>query len=109
MPTHVPNEERFNIAVNAVQNLPKDGPFNPTNEQKLKFYSAFKQATEGPCDKPKPSFWDVVAKAKWEAWKGLGNMSKNDAMQAYVDNLLTVSRLLLYRYDQHVCALESAH
>eukprot|EP01136_Pigoraptor_vietnamica_P042929 Opistho-1_new@17688 len=87
-------EERFHMAVQAVQSLPKEGPFNPSNEQKLKFYSAFKQATEGPCDKPKPSFWDVVAKAKWDAWKGLGNMSKEDAMRMYVDNLLAIAKTL---------------
>lgn len=41
------------------------GSIQPSNDTKLKFYSYYKQATEGPCDAPKPSFWEVVNKAKW--------------------------------------------
>lgn len=41
------------------------GPFQPSHELLLKFYSYFKQATEGPCKAPKPSFWDVINKKKW--------------------------------------------
>jgi len=58
--------------------------------QKLKFYSLFKQATEGPCTTSKPRFWDVTERAKWEAWNNLGAMSKNAAMQEYVDSLKKV-------------------
>jgi len=31
----------------------------------LTFYGLYKQATEGPCQSPKPSFWDLIKKAKW--------------------------------------------
>uniref|UniRef100_A0A8C1USY9 ACB domain-containing protein n=1 Tax=Cyprinus carpio TaxID=7962 RepID=A0A8C1USY9_CYPCA len=30
----------------------------------LKFYSYYKQATQGPCNIPRPGFWDPVGKAK---------------------------------------------
>ena len=56
----------------------------------LKFYGYYKQATLGPCDDAKPSFWDVVKRAKWEAWHKLGNMSPEEAMRNYVDDLKQV-------------------
>lgn len=57
----------------------------------LKFYSLYKQATEGKCTQPKPAFWAVVNKAKWDAWKALGNMPKEEAMRQYVEELKQVS------------------
>lgn len=41
------------------------GPFQPSNDMMLKFYSYYKQATVGACDIPRPGFWDAVGKAKW--------------------------------------------
>lgn len=41
------------------------GPFQPSNDMMLRFYSFYKQATLGPCDIPRPGFWDAVGKAKW--------------------------------------------
>ncbi|CAI5672734.1 unnamed protein product [Oreochromis niloticus] len=63
------------------------GPFQPSNDMMLKFYSYYKQATVGPCNIPRPSFWDVVGKAKWDAWNSLGEMSKEEAMSSYVDEM----------------------
>ena len=56
----------------------------------LKFYALFKQSTEGKCTQPKPAFWAVVNKAKWDAWKALGNMPKEEAMRLYVEELKQV-------------------
>ncbi|RUS86519.1 hypothetical protein EGW08_005711 [Elysia chlorotica] len=58
----------------------------------LKFYSYFKQATEGPCTSAKPGFWDVVNRKKWEAWAKLGRMEAEEAMLLYVDELKKVSK-----------------
>ena len=58
----------------------------------LRFYALYKQATLGKCSEPKPSFWAVIAKAKWDAWKCLGNMPKEEAMKKYVEGLKEVSR-----------------
>lgn len=33
------------------------------------------QATQGPCNTPKPGMLDFVNKAKWDAWKSLGSTS----------------------------------
>lgn len=56
----------------------------------MKFYAYYKQATEGPNNTPKPSFYDLVGKYKWGAWKDLGDMSKEDAMKGYVTELKKV-------------------
>ena len=62
---------------------------DPGNEVKLQLYGMFKQATTGACNQPKPGMLDVVGKAKWSAWKELGNMSK-------VDNFLRIIFYFLY-------------
>ncbi|NXX45416.1 ECI2 isomerase, partial [Tricholaema leucomelas] len=58
---------------------------DPGNETKLKLYALFKQATEGPCNAPKPSMLDFVKKAKWDAWNSLGSLSQDDARQKYAE------------------------
>uniref|UniRef100_W5LII7 Enoyl-CoA delta isomerase 2 n=1 Tax=Astyanax mexicanus TaxID=7994 RepID=W5LII7_ASTMX len=73
--------EDFNRAKDKLGTLKKD----PGNEVKLKIYALFKQATQGPCNTPKPGMLDFVNKAKWDAWKSLGSVSQEDARQKYVD------------------------
>lgn len=70
-----------------IQSLPKNGSFQPTNEMMLKFYSFYKQATEGPCKLSRPGFWDPIGRYKWDAWSSLGNMTKEEAMIAYVEEM----------------------
>ncbi|EPB71457.1 acyl CoA binding protein [Ancylostoma ceylanicum] len=81
-------EEQFNAAVEIIQNLPKQGPIQPTMDQKLKMYGFFKQATVGQCNKEKPYFFNVEERLKWNAWNALGNMPKEEAMAEYVELLL---------------------
>ncbi|XP_038132026.1 enoyl-CoA delta isomerase 2, mitochondrial [Cyprinodon tularosa] len=56
---------------------------DPGNEVKLKIYALFKQATQGPCNAPKPGMLDFVNKAKWDAWKSLGTISQEEAREQY--------------------------
>ncbi|XP_069815217.1 acyl-CoA-binding domain-containing protein 5 isoform X2 [Dendropsophus ebraccatus] len=81
------HQTRFEAAVSVIQSLPKNGSFQPSNEMMLKFYSFYKQATQGPCNIQRPAFWDPVGRYKWDAWNSLGDMSKEDAMIAYVDEM----------------------
>ncbi|XP_062335263.1 acyl-CoA-binding domain-containing protein 5A isoform X1 [Osmerus eperlanus] len=81
------HELRFDAAVKVIQSLPPDGSFQPSNDMMLKFYSYYKQATIGPCKIPRPGFWDPVGKAKWDAWSSLEDMSKEQAMKGYVDEM----------------------
>uniref|UniRef100_A0ACB8FWB1 Acyl-CoA binding domain containing 5 n=1 Tax=Sphaerodactylus townsendi TaxID=933632 RepID=A0ACB8FWB1_9SAUR len=81
------HETRFVAAVKVIQSLPKNGSFQPTNEMMLKFYSFYKQATQGPCNIPRPGFWDPIGRYKWDAWNALGDMPKEEAMIAYVEEM----------------------
>ncbi|KAK6490621.1 enoyl-CoA delta isomerase 2 [Huso huso] len=74
-------QEDFNQAKDQLKTLKND----PGNQAKLQIYALFKQATQGPCNAPKPSMLDFVNKAKWDAWKSLGSLSLEDARQKYVD------------------------
>lgn len=83
-------EEQFNAAVNVIKKLPKNGPFQPSDELKLKFYAFFKQATEGPNLTKKPAFYDIVNRYKWDAWKRLDSMDRQTAMDSYIGELKKV-------------------
>lgn len=80
-------QQRFEAAVNVIKNLPKNGPYQPSPVMMLKFYGLFKQSTEGPCNGKRPAFWDVIGKAKYDAWNGFRHLSKEQAMQQYVEGL----------------------
>lgn len=66
-------------------------PFQPSDELRLRFYAYFKQATEGPNHTAKPAFYDIVGRYKWQAWTSLGNMSRDEAMRSYVNELKQVA------------------
>lgn len=57
---------------------------DPGNDVKLKMYALFKQANEGKCNIKKPSVFDFVGQAKWSAWNGLADMSKESAEKEYI-------------------------
>lgn len=57
----------------------------PDNATLLKIYALYKQATEGDNEAKKPSFTDVVGRAKWDAWEKLKGQSVDEAKQAYVE------------------------
>ncbi|XP_028394742.1 acyl-CoA-binding domain-containing protein 6-like isoform X2 [Dendronephthya gigantea] len=79
-------ENLFQLATEFVRDLR-----DLKNEEKLTFYGLFKQATEGPCTKRKPPIWDMKGCAKWEAWKGLAQMSEEDAMKNYINELTRIN------------------
>ncbi|XP_054161756.1 acyl-CoA-binding domain-containing protein 5-like isoform X2 [Oppia nitens] len=83
-------EDQFNAAVNVIKRLPKNGPFQPSDDLKLRFYALFKQATEGPNRTKKPAFYNIVALYKWDVWTKLGDMDKQTAMNQYIDELKKV-------------------
>ncbi|KAL5509471.1 hypothetical protein EMCRGX_G004853 [Ephydatia muelleri] len=85
-----PLEERFSTAVAVIRSLPKQGPYQPSNAVKLRFYALYKQSTEGPCNEPQPSIFNMTARYKWEAWHTCGTLSKEEAMRMYVEELKTL-------------------
>ncbi|MET4577851.1 acyl-CoA-binding protein [Ottowia thiooxydans] len=57
----------------------------PDNVTLLRIYALYKQASQGDNEEAKPGFSDLVARAKWDAWKKLEDTSADDAMQQYID------------------------
>ncbi|PIG07379.1 acyl-CoA-binding protein [Comamonas sp. 26] len=57
----------------------------PDNATLLKIYGLYKQATDGDNETKKPSFTDMVARAKWDAWAKLEGTSSDEAKQLYID------------------------
>ncbi|MGO1461464.1 MAG: acyl-CoA-binding protein [Marinobacter sp.] len=76
---------RFDEAVNYIKTA--EGDFQPSNETKLEFYALYKQGTEGDVSGKRPSMMDFVGRAKHDAWEKCKGMSKDDAMQKYIDKL----------------------
>ncbi|WOO78526.1 Acyl-CoA-binding 3 [Vanrija pseudolonga] len=83
-------DTQFDKAVTIVRGLPSDGPVKPSQDQKLQFYGAFKQATEGDVTGPRPGAFSFEAKYKYDAWKKLEGKSKDDAKAEYVALLKSV-------------------
>lgn len=73
-------DARFNASKDNSTKLKSD----PGNEEKLKLYALYKQATVGPNETPKPGSFDIVGKYKWAAWSTLGKMSKDEAKEEYI-------------------------
>eukprot|EP00461_Guttulinopsis_vulgaris_P002030 UN02031 len=55
------------------------------NEDRLRLYAYYKQATKGPNDTPKPGMLDFERTAMWNAWSQLKGVSKVEAKIAYVE------------------------
>ena len=76
-----PLEEKFEAAKKRVMELPS----KPSNEKMLDLYALNKQATIGDINAEKPKMFDFVAAAKYNAWNTKKGITKEDAMQKYID------------------------
>jgi acyl-CoA-binding protein len=74
-------QQQFISASEKVHTLPA----RPSNDTLLKLYGLYKQATEGDVQEDRPGGFDFKAIAKYDTWANLKGMSKNEAMQAYID------------------------
>ena len=59
----------------------------PGNDDLLFLYSHFKQASLGDVSGKRPGMLDMVGRAKYDAWARLKGLSKEQAMQKYVDKV----------------------
>jgi diazepam-binding inhibitor (GABA receptor modulator, acyl-CoA-binding protein) len=78
-------KQTFESTVDFVQN--SEGEIELSNEQKLKMYALYKQATQGDVTGKKPGMMDFVARAKYMAWDELKGTSSEEAMQTYIDSV----------------------
>lgn len=72
---------QFDQAAIDVKNLSE----RPDNETLLKLYALYKQGAEGDVHGDKPSMFDFVGAAKYEAWEALQGTDQEEAQQKYVD------------------------
>eukprot|EP01115_Flamella_aegyptia_P001265 TRINITY_DN12063_c0_g1_i1.p1 TRINITY_DN12063_c0_g1~~TRINITY_DN12063_c0_g1_i1.p1 ORF type:complete len:98 (-),score=27.47 TRINITY_DN12063_c0_g1_i1:276-569(-) len=77
------SEEQFKKAVYYVQNSPADP--NASNDDKLKVYALYKQATVGDVNIGQPWAVQFEARAKWDAWKALEGIDKESAREQYIE------------------------
>ena len=77
----------FEAAVAQSKNLSE----RPDNATLLKIYALYKQATAGDNAEKKPSFSDMVGRAKWDAWSKLKGTEADAAKQQYIDLITELS------------------
>ena len=73
--------EQFEKAVSDSKSLTE----RPSNENLLKLYGLFKQASEGDNNAERPGGFDFKAIAKHDAWESQKGKSKDDCMTEYVE------------------------
>ncbi len=84
-------ETEFEQAQERVHTLPK----RPGNDILLELYGLFKQGSQGDVQGKRPGMLDFKGRAKHDAWASRKGMSRESAMQAYVelvDRLLSSSK-----------------
>lgn len=78
--------QRFQEAAAAAKQLPS----RPSDGQMLELYALYKQGSSGDVSGDRPGGFDFVGGAKYDAWEKLKGLSREEAMQKYID---TVERL----------------
>ena len=89
-----PLQEQFEISVIVAKGLPKDRVHIIGHKNVLNFFAFYKQATRGPCQVEKPKIIDVSKRAKWDAWKKLGNTPIIHYKQRFISNVFETSQSL---------------
>lgn len=79
--------DTFEAAVAQSKNLSE----RPDNATLLQIYALYKQATTGDNADKKPSFSDMVGRAKWDAWNKLKGTDADGAKQQYIDLINSLS------------------
>ena len=72
---------KFEAAAKEAQKLKK----RPSDDDMLRLYATYKQATAGDVSGDRPGAFDFVARAKFDAWARLKGTDKDKAMKSYVD------------------------
>ncbi|CAA7260248.1 unnamed protein product [Cyclocybe aegerita] len=100
MASHELIDAQFDRAVEIVQSLPKTGPIQTDYEEKLTMYrrdpeldtDLTPKATVGNVQNPRPGMWDMLGRAKWDAWAKHKDLDPYEAKWLYVEALLKVLR-----------------
>lgn len=73
-------DQDFQDAVGRSRSLP-----NQSNENLLKIYALYKQATAGDVSGKRPGMLDLKGRAKYDAWASQKGKSADAAKQEYID------------------------
>ncbi len=73
-------QEKFEDAVKRSKSLTK----RPSNDTLLKIYSLYKQGTKGDASGKRPGIFDMVGRAKYDAWAKLKGTSTDQAQEKYI-------------------------
>ncbi len=74
---------KFEAAAVAAKSLER----RPGNDDMLEMYALYKQATVGDVSGERPGGFDFVGAAKYDAWTKLKGVTKDEAMQRYIDKI----------------------
>lgn len=74
-------QDAFTTALAEVEQLPE----RPGNQDLLRLYALYKQATAGDATGKRPGMVDFVKRAKYDAWSELSGTTQEAAMQSYVN------------------------
>lgn len=72
---------RFEQALADSKRLPE----RPDNTTLLTLYALYKQIRHGDAQGGRPEFFEMVARAKWDAWNAIKGKDSRAAMQDYID------------------------
>lgn len=75
--------------------LTKKFTTRPSNEELLKLYGLYKQATEGDNQTERPGGFDFKAAAKYNSWLSYKGKSKSEATELYIDLVEDLSKKYL--------------
>lgn len=74
-------QSRFQQAAAAAKSLASP----PDSNTLLQLYALYKQATSGDATGKRPGMFDMVGRAKFDAWNEVKGLTKDTAMQKYID------------------------
>ena len=76
----------FDEIVALIRETPVTTELEISDSDKLRMYGLYKQATAGNCDESQaPSRFQLVARAKYQAWLDCHEMTTDKAMLSYVE------------------------
>ena len=81
--------KKFERAAQDAQKLKK----RPSDEDMLRLYALYKQASSGDVSGDRPGAFDFVGRAKYDAWARLKGTTQDKARQSYVDLVERLKKL----------------
>ena len=82
-------KKKFERAAKDAQSLKK----RPSDEDMLRLYALYKQASSGDVTGDRPGAFDFVGRAKYDAWARLKGTTQDKARQSYVDLVERLTKL----------------